>query len=99
MGFTRQSFKGSNSVEPADTNKQGQGSGISNTGIAILNNPEETNELLHVYSGPKKTLPGGFKFNQMTGVKFNDSDWDSGTGKFNKDNISRWFRDDGNTTT
>ncbi len=81
MAFTRQSFKGNNSVEPADTNKQGQGSAISNTGL------DDT-------LANKKSLPGAFNVAQMTGVKFNEI-----SEKFNKDNISRWFRDDGNTTT
>ncbi len=81
MAFTRQSFKGNNSVEPADTNKQGQGSAISNTGL------DDT-------LANKKSTPGAFNVAQMTGVKFNEI-----SEKFNKDNISRWFRDDGNTTT
>ena len=81
MAFTRQSFKGNNSVEPADTNKQGQGSEISNTGL--------DNTLAN-----KKGLPGAFNLSQMTGVNFTEI-----PESFNKDNISRWFRDDGNTTT
>tara|TARA_R100001198_G_C5116269_1_gene141253 strand:+ start:58 stop:303 length:246 start_codon:yes stop_codon:yes gene_type:complete len=81
MAFTRQSFKGNNSVEPADTDKQGQGSEISNTGL------DDT-------LANKKGLPGAFNLLQMTGVHFNEI-----LERFNKDNISRWFRDDGNTTT
>tara|TARA_R100000231_G_scaffold138902_1_gene118462 strand:- start:5018 stop:5263 length:246 start_codon:yes stop_codon:yes gene_type:complete len=81
MAFTRQSFKGNNSVEPADTNKQGQGSEISNTGL------DDT-------LANKKSLPGAFNLSQMTGVNFTEI-----PENFNKDNISRWFRDDGNTTT
>ena len=81
MAFTRQSFKGNNSVEPADTNKQGQGSEISNTGL------DDT-------LANKKGLPGAFNLSQMTGVNFTEI-----PENFNKDNISRWFRDDGNTTT
>tara|TARA_Y100000361_G_scaffold63397_1_gene55740 strand:+ start:43 stop:288 length:246 start_codon:yes stop_codon:yes gene_type:complete len=81
MAFTRQSFKGNNSVEPADTNKQGQGSEISNTGL------DDT-------LANKKGLPGAFNLSQMTGVNFTEI-----PESFNKDNISRWFRDDGNTTT
>ena len=93
MAFTRQSFKGSNSVVPSKSqiivgeetvdiqDKQGQGSAISNTGL------DDT-------LANKKSLPGAFNVAQMTGVKFNEI-----SEKFNKDNISRWFRDDGNTTT
>ena len=81
MAFTRQSFKGNNSVEPADTNKQGQGSEISNTGL------DDT-------LANKKGLPGAFNLSKMTGVNFTEI-----PESFNKDNISRWFRDDGNTTT
>tara|TARA_R100001086_G_scaffold37517_1_gene16716 strand:+ start:8771 stop:9016 length:246 start_codon:yes stop_codon:yes gene_type:complete len=81
MAFTRQSFKGNNSVEPADTNKQGQGSEISNTGL------DDT-------LANKKGLPGAFNLSQMTGVNFTEI-----PESFNKDNISRWFRDDSNTTT
>jgi len=99
MAWTRETIKGNNSVEPAETYKQGSGLHTADSGAVIHDNPEESNESLHTYSGPKKSAPGAFKLNQLTGVFFNDADWDSSTGIFNKDKISRWFRDDGNTTT
>ena len=93
MAFTRQSFKGNNSVLPSKSqiivgeetvdiqDKQSQGSAISNTGL---------NDTL----ANKKGLPGAFNLSQMTGVNFTEI-----PEKFNKDNISRWFRDNSNTTT
>lgn len=93
MAFTRQAFKGNNSILPSksqfeddgDTiiiqDKQSQGSEISNTAL------DDT-------LANKKGLPGAFNLSQMTGVNFDEI-----LERFNKDNISRWFRDDGNTTT
>ena len=92
MAWTRASIKGNNSVEPADTNKQGSGFSIADSGLAIDDGDG-------TFSGPKKNTPGAFKLNQLTEVRFNDSDWDAITGKWNEDKISKWFRDDGNTTT
>ena len=99
MAWTRASIKGNNSVEPVSRNKQGSGLSIAGSGVSIHDNPEEPNESVHTYSGPKKSTPGAFKLNQLTGVRFNDSDWDAITGKWSEDKISKWFRDDGNTTT
>ena len=92
MAWARESIKGNNSVEPADVNKQGSGLSIADSNL-VIDDGDGT------FSGPKKSAPGAFKLNQMTEVYFNDTDWDSSTGILNKDKISRWFRDDGNTTT
>tara|TARA_Y100001937_G_scaffold37383_1_gene53297 strand:- start:13053 stop:13331 length:279 start_codon:yes stop_codon:yes gene_type:complete len=92
MAWTRETIKGNNSVEPADTYKQGSGLHTADSNLVVDDGGGN-------FSGPKLTAPGAFKFNQITGVFFNDAGWDSITGKFSKDKISRWFRDDGSTTT
>ena len=84
MAWASQAFQGSNSVEPADTNKQGPGLAISNTGI-------ETS------LANKKKYPGALSLKDMSGIQF-DGAFEAGTS-WNTDNISKWFRDDGNTTT
>jgi len=92
MVWTRETIKGTNSVEPADTNKQSSGLHTADSNL-VIDDGDGT------FSGPKLSSPGAFKLNQMTEIYFNDLNWDSSTGILNKDKISRWFRDDGSTTT
>ena len=41
-----------------------------------------------------KVKPGAYSFDKLAGIEFPNLN-----ANFNEDGISRWFRDDGNTTT
>ena len=85
MAWARTGLKGMNADDPNSDVKQGPGSHISDTGaIESLAN--------------FKIKPGAYSFDRLAGIYFQDASWDSDSN-FSVDNISRWFRDDGNTTT
>ena len=84
MAWSRTGLKGMNADDPTSNVKQGPGTHISETGI-IVN------------IANKKTYPGAINFKDMSDIEF-DGAFDIGA-RWNTDDISKWFRDDGSTTT
>ena len=85
MAWSRTAFKGKNSIEPVSPIKQG----------ADTSHVFETGLLVNLEN--KKNQPGAINFKDMSEIEF-DGGFEAGTS-WDTDNISKWFRDDGSTTT
>jgi hypothetical protein len=85
MAWSRRGLKGMNAIDPISSVKQGPGVSIADTGaIESLVN--------------FRIKPGAYSFDRLSGIYFQDASWDSDSN-FNTNNMSKWFRDDGSTTT
>ena len=85
MAWSRRGLKGMNAPDPISPVKDGPGVSFADTGaIESLAN--------------FRIKPGAYPFNRLSGIYFHDASWDSDSN-FNTNNISKWFRDNGSTTT